>query len=163
MVDTISTSIWATTPLLGIGIPGIYRSLDQASSWSPYDANLNTNRTMFLALGYYPLLGTQHSGIWSYHEVGIHEDKRLQELNLFSVYPNPTRGPITIDYDLTRRSDVRIRIIDCAGRVIEELVNKVVGPGHHNTVFQSELPSGVYFVDLKINGLSSTGRFVVIK
>lgn len=163
MVDTISTSIWATTPLLGTGIPGIYRSLDQASSWSPDDANLNTNRTMFLALGYYPLLGTQHSGIWSYHEVGIHEDKRLQELNLFSVYPNPTRGPITINYDLTRRTNVRIRIIDCAGRVIEELVNKIVGPGHHNMVFQGELPSGVYFVDLKINGLSSAGRFVMIK
>jgi len=38
MVDTISTSIWATTPLLGTGIPGVYRSLDQASSWSPDDA-----------------------------------------------------------------------------------------------------------------------------
>jgi len=163
MVDTSSTSIWATTPLLGTGVPGVYRSLDQATSWFPEDGLLNTNRTMFLASGLYPLLGTQYSGIWSYHEVGIHEDKRVQKSKIFSIYPNPAKEQITIEYTLAKKSYVKINIIDCAGRVIEQLINNTAGPGVCRIKVPIELPSGVYFIDMGINGSSTTGRFVIIK
>jgi len=162
LVDSINTSIWATTPLLGAGIPGVYRSLDQASSWFPEDGMLNTNRTMFLALGWCPYLGTQHSGIWAYHEVGIQEHLVTHTAHLLSVYPNPSKGPVTIQYDLPRSGGVAVKVIDRAGRIIKETIDHSE-QGIHRIQIHDDLPSGVYFVELEINGNRVTKSFVLIQ
>lgn len=163
MVDTKNDYIWATTPLLGQSIPGVYYSGDQGSSWFPGDQNLNTNRTMFLALGNYPLLGTQHSGIWFYGELPVVENQSINRSSIISVYPNPAFGPIKIEYALTKRSIVKIRIIDVAGRVVKDIFDDISGPGHHSMIFQSDIPSGVYFVEIETNGQTSTRSFIVVR
>jgi hypothetical protein len=162
MVDTVNTSIWATTPLLGSGIPGVYRSTNQASSWFPEDGLLNTNRTMFLALGWCPYLGTQYSGIWAYHEVGIKEYQSKNKSTVLTVFPNPSKGAVTIQYSLTRSDNVMVKIMDRTGRMIREL-HDYSGPGVHQLKIDDGLPSGVYFVDVLINGKRMSNSFVVVR
>jgi hypothetical protein len=162
LVDSISTSIWATTPLLGTGIPGVYRSNDQASSWFPETDNLNTNRTTFFALGEYPYLATQYSGIWAFYNVGIAEHSGKEKKRYFSVYPNPSRGPVTIQYEIQNTGTVRMKLIDRIGRIVttNELSQE---PGIHTMVIDDALPAGVYFIVMELNGECSTESVVLIR
>lgn len=162
MVDTTMASTWATTPLLGASVPGIYRSDNQASSWFPEDGNLTTNRTMFLTVGDYPYLGTQHSGIWAFYNVGIQEYTHSNRPQLFSVYPNPTHGSVTIQYNVAQSSSGWIRIIDRAGRIIKELTCDQ-GTGVHTIVLDNDLANGVYFIEMEANGKKSCASFVLLR
>jgi len=162
MVDTVTSSIWATTPLLGASIPGVYRSEDQASSWFSEVGNLNTNRTMFLALGSVPYLGTQYSGIWAFYNVGIAEHSAKKKNKTLTIYPNPASGPVTIQYELPSTCVVTIRIIDRIGRTVEK-IEKRQGPGLHTLLLDDALPAGVYFIEMEMNGIRTTESLVLIR
>jgi len=159
LVDTINNYLWATTPLLA---QGIYYSTNEGISWSSGNAGLNTNRTMFLALGNHPLLGTQGNGIWYYGDLGVQE-KPLQTTSSFSITPNPVKGTLRISYTLTRRSSTKITIIDRAGRVIESFEEKTREPGTYNSSFSPDLPSGIYFLRIQMCGNQSLQKFAFIR
>lgn len=165
LVDTINSLVWATTPLLGTGIPGVYASNDQASSWYPNDACLNTNRTVFLAMeyGYAPLLGTQHSGVWAYHEVGVAENSQQRADRYFRVYPNPAHGEITLEFSIAMPDIAVIKIFDIAGRMVNEKQTRIVSSGSRHTAYEPDIPAGVYFIQLTCGDIIATERIVFVR
>ncbi len=162
MVDTINTYVWATTPLLGEDVPGVFYSTNKGANWLAGDEGLNTNRTMFLAMGSHPLLGTQGNGIWQWLESAIVDNSQTQNSRLFHLYPNPTHGKININYYLPQTGKVEIKIIDVAGRVMRNVLDEVLSPGNYMTTIQLDIPAGVYFVNVETEGSTSTAKFLLI-
>lgn len=81
------------------------------------------------------------------------------------VYPNPNSGEFSIRYDVKKRADVKVRILDVKGSTVKTLVNM---PGQYEGKYTipvnlSDLPSGIYFVDLVNNGERFIEKVIIEK
>jgi endonuclease/exonuclease/phosphatase family metal-dependent hydrolase len=67
-----------------------------------------------------------------------------------SVYPNPTSGPVTVDVSFDRPSDVRVDVVDVAGREIALLMDGHISAGVQQFSAALEgVASGLYFVRVR--------------
>lgn len=105
--------------------------------------------------------------------VSIEEDKveLPTEYSLSQNYPNPFNPSTTIEYTLhtptygvpSREGNKRgvlvtLKVYNILGREIATLVNEYQSPGKYSVEFRvqnSELPSGIYFYNLRVNATSN--------
>lgn len=79
-----------------------------------------------------------------------------------SVYPNPFDQHATIAYDLPTEAEVGFRVTDILGKVIFEqsATNKAAGQHQQTIAFDANLDSGVYFVQLFVDGQQVVKKIV---
>ena len=78
-----------------------------------------------------------------------------------NVYPNPATELATIVFNGTEGADFNLNMVDIAGRVImTERGTAVAGMNQRNVVV-SEMASGVYFINIQINGVSEQIRVMI--
>ncbi len=92
--------------------------------------------------------------------VGINE---LTKNYKYSLFPNPTSGETAIEFSLSDPSKVSVDVTDVLGRTIETLIqsNSLVGQQSLVINQNNNLPSGIYFVNLSVNGAKMTKKLVV--
>ena len=70
----------------------------------------------------------------------------FQQENIFTMYPNPAKDVVTLDYDLTV-TNATVSIFDVTGRLIQNVaLNSFSGTNELNV---SAYPAGVYLVLVK--------------
>jgi hypothetical protein len=75
------------------------------------------------------------------------------EYKLFQNYPNPFNPSTMITYELVTAANVSLMVYDVLGNEVGILVNEVKNAGRHEVEFNaSDLPSGVYFYCLYVDG-----------
>ena len=78
-----------------------------------------------------------------------------------NVYPNPATDLATIVFNGTEGADFNLNMVDIAGRVVmTERGTAVAGMNQRNVVV-SEMASGVYFINIQINGVSEQIRVMI--
>ncbi len=93
---------------------------------------------------------------------------------LFQNYPNPFNPSTTISYQISAGSFVQLKIYDVLGKEIITLVNQEQQPGYYTvefdaqkTTYNGQLPSGIYFYSLTVNGKAgnyfSTKKMLLLK
>jgi hypothetical protein len=84
---------------------------------------------------------------------------------LYQNYPNPFNPSTNIKYKTSNNKFITIKIFDILGKEITTLVNEKKNAGEYEVEFDgSNMPSGMYFYCLLINGLRvDTKRMVMIK
>ena len=71
----------------------------------------------------------------------------------FSLFPNPLNSNANLEFELLEDSEVELSIRDTHGRLIKSLVLTTLDAGTNQIVIDmSHFSSGVYFLDLTING-----------
>jgi len=86
------------------------------------------------------------------------------ELTLNQNYPNPFNPTTTIEYSISRTSQVTLKVYNLLGQEVVTLVNKKQKAGQHEIEFDgSKLASGVYMYNLKAGETSVTKKMVLIK
>jgi len=93
------------------------------------------------------------------------ESKLNGNQSIFNIYPNPSEGEFTIQYNVLKRADVTITIFDMSGALIKKVVdvNGQYEGQYHISVNLNELPEGVYMVRLINNGKQTMERLVIVK
>tara|TARA_R110002124_G_scaffold276704_1_gene447625 strand:+ start:13026 stop:16595 length:3570 start_codon:yes stop_codon:yes gene_type:complete len=87
-----------------------------------------------------------------------------KEFGLSQNYPNPFNPHTIIEYQIPKRSNVRIEVFDILGRKVAVLIDEIKNPGFHSLVFNaSNLASGTYFYRIKAGGFIRAKSFVLIK
>lgn len=87
-----------------------------------------------------------------------------KSINIFQNYPNPFNPTTTIEYFLPSKQHVLIKVFDALGREVNILVNQNQLPGSHKVTFDaSNLPSGIYYFELRTNTLSKRIKGVLIR
>jgi hypothetical protein len=91
---------------------------------------------------------------------------------LFQNYPNPF-NPVTkirfdvaqhTPYPLSRGENVTLKVYDILGKEITTLVNEQLQPGSYEVTFDgSNLPSGVYFYQLRTGDFVNTKKLILFK
>jgi hypothetical protein len=84
----------------------------------------------------------------------------------FTIYPNPSKGNIVIDYNLSNNSSVTLGIYNPLGVLVAEPINYKQAAGNHKQIISIEdynLNAGMYFIILVKEGKSSLQRLVITK
>ncbi len=151
--------------------PILYRSIDGAESWMPFNAGLldthgRVNTLAIDTLNNRIYAGTRH-GIYIYDNNLDIDDTDVQLPQTFSLeqnYPNPFNAATTIPYTLLEESWVHLTLYDISGRRVKTLIDDTVPAGVHNTELDAEnLPSGLYIYRLKIGTETIMRKAVLIK
>ena len=86
------------------------------------------------------------------------------EFKLNQNYPNPFNPSTTIKYSVPNTSNVVIKVFDILGNEIETLVNEEKPIGIYEITWYAEnLPSGVYFYQLKARSFVETKKMILMK
>ncbi len=90
--------------------------------------------------------------------------KPVAGLSLDAPWPNPSRGWVTLRYDVPAPADVRISLVDMLGREALAPVHSFHAAGTHTaTVNTADLAPGVYVVRLTSAGHTATRRITVVR
>ncbi len=102
----------------------------------------------------------EENSVWG---TGVTE-KRVSEISVSSLYPNPTQDVINIELNLTQAANVSIAITDVTGKLVQTVANKALSNGSQMLPLSTlSLQNGIYFMTLNVNGQSVTHRFVVAR
>jgi hypothetical protein len=79
-------------------------------------------------------------------------------------YPNPFNPSTKISYTVPERSNVSLKVFNLLGSEVTELVNKEMEAGIYDTNFNAaNLPSGVYFYQIKAGSFVQTRKMILLK
>ena len=79
-------------------------------------------------------------------------------------YPNPFNPSTLIDYRLSARVFITLKVFDAHGKEVETLVNKYQNPGNYSVQFNAlNLPNGVYFCRLDTGTYHHTKKLLLLK
>ena len=108
------------------------------------------------------ILQTTNGGV-SYIEEEKFDEVPIEFL-LSQNYPNPFNPSTRIKYSVPQVSQVQIKVFDVLGNEIEILVNEEKPTGTYELNWYAEnLPSGVYFYQLKAGDFIQTRKMVLMK
>jgi photosystem II stability/assembly factor-like uncharacterized protein len=86
------------------------------------------------------------------------------EYYLYQNYPNPFNPATNIKYQISKKSNVVIKIFDILGKEIATLVNEKQTQGTYEVSFDGiNLPSGIYFYRITAGDFSDIKRMILLK
>lgn len=87
-------------------------------------------------------------------------EAELQVSNEVNVFPNPSNDKVHIQFSTSKSEDVTIRLIDLAGRMVQNQV-MTTESGLNTFAFDvMQLPKGIYLIELNSSENRSVKRFV---
>jgi hypothetical protein len=79
-------------------------------------------------------------------------------------YPNPFNPSTTISYALNTAAHISLDVYDITGRHVATLVNGMKSAGSYSVTFDAQdLPSGIYYYQLKAENFSTTRKMVLVR
>lgn len=100
------------------------------------------------------------------HIIGIQNigNEIPKQYQLLQNFPNPFNPSTKIRFALPDVSKVTLKVYDIVGREVKTLVDKELTAGLKEIEFDaSELPSGVYFYNIKAGSFTETKKMVLVK
>jgi len=96
------------------------------------------------------------------------EDNRPKSYDLKQNYPNPFNAGTTINFDLSIREHVVLRVYNFLGKLVTTLLDDIQEAGDSKsrlpiTFDGSNLPSGVYFYRITTLSFTSTKKMILIR
>jgi hypothetical protein len=94
--------------------------------------------------------------------------RRIREFSLGPPSPNPSAGAVRVEFEVPRKTTVRLRVLDVQGREVATLANADQEPGLHQVLWDgrgstSLVPAGIYFLRLDTPEGARTRRIVVVR
>ncbi len=126
-------------------------STNQQLNYSYTDASPQTGHN------YYRLEQVDLDGNKSYSEI---IDIIWTDRGTVSLYPNPTKDNLNIDFSLNDIKQIEIKLIDMSSRVVKSVLFMSEKGMNHTEVSLSELANGIYNIQLLENNISIYQRKV---
>jgi hypothetical protein len=80
----------------------------------------------------------------------------------FELYPNPTKGKVTLNFTLNQTAHLKIIVRDILGKDVKSIANEQFEANkHHIEVSTSDLKSGIYFVEVISDNQSFSHKLLI--
>ena len=145
-----------------------YFSNDKGENWDILNSGLPENSYFYDMTKHrnYIFVGSDY-GVYKSEEITSVQDKQDNIISKFSLsqnYPNPFNPKTKIDYQIAQLGIVSIKVYDILGKEVAILVNKVQSTGNYYVNFEgTNLPSGIYFYQLKSGDFIQTRKMILLK
>ena len=148
---------------------GVYALFKDSTTWTSINiglTDLGINDLLVDSYGYL-YAGTSNGVFRSKNTTtDISQDKVffIEGAYLSICYPNPFNPSTKINYQLTHASKVTLKVYDILGKEVEILIDEVKNAGSYEIEFNgNNLPSGVYFYQLKAGDYVETKKMILLK
>jgi len=96
---------------------------------------------------------------------GVEDDKGIpNSFELFQNYPNPFNPNTTINYSISEKGFVQLKVYDLLGKEVTTLVNEEKTRGNYSVSFSgSNLPSGVYIYSIRVNNFIQNRKMILLR
>lgn len=102
--------------------------------------------------------------VFAIRPLGIQEGKVTRAKLHCEVFPNPFTDQSTIQYSLSRSSNVRLDLYDAIGRLVKVLVNDYIETGKYQLIIKrNNLLRGIYFLRLTTGTESTIQKIIILK
>ena len=79
-------------------------------------------------------------------------------------YPNPFNPRTTIHFTVPQNNQVALKIFDVMGKEVATLINEEKSEGNYEIEFNAtNLPSGIYFYQLRAGSFNQTKKMLLLK
>jgi hypothetical protein len=104
--------------------------------------------------------------------VGVQEQKRGRIPTTFALSdanPNPFLHSTQVHYQVPEQCRLRIMVYDAAGRIVNCIVDEILQPGYHQSLWDGSdsegrpVNSGVYFYRLEAPSFTSSKKVLLLK
>ena len=130
----------------------------EPQSYSFVDENLSAGKYQ------YRLKQIDFDGTYEYSNTIEVEINSPTKFSLEQNYPNPFNPSTSIQYAISSRQFVTLKVYDVLGKEVATLVNKEKPAGMYNVQFtMSNLSSGVYYYELRARDFVETKKMVLMK
>jgi N-acetylneuraminic acid mutarotase len=141
-----------------VGFVNGHGTTTEQQNYSFADRNLDDGKYS------YRLKQVDYDGSYEYSEVVEVEWRSFNSYLLEQNYPNPFNPTTTIGFGIQNKSNVRITILNAIGEEVAVVLNDEREPGFHKVEFNAaNLPSGVYFYQLKAGGNVEIKKMILLK
>jgi Secretion system C-terminal sorting domain len=81
-----------------------------------------------------------------------------------SIYPNPARSRITVEYRLEQYTNVTIEVFNVIGSKVKAVLQSEQAAGSHSVDvnFENNFPKGIYFVKINTGTTSQSVKFTIV-
>lgn len=171
VVPSAGLSLVSGGALTGTDSLGVFLFSDDGDSLgSRNDGLTNLNiHSLTIDNNNYVYAGTDN-GVWRRPllEITSVEEEQTDEIPtefwLSQNYPNPFNPQTSIQYAVSNRQFVSLKVYDILGNEIETLVNEEKPKGSYEVTWHAaNLPSGVYFYQLKAGSYVETKKMILMK
>jgi hypothetical protein len=102
--------------------------------------------------------------VWDYETTVDAEISSPNKFSLSQNYPNPFNPSTSIQYAISSRQFVSLKVYDVLGKEIATLVNEEKSTGKYNVEFNaSSLASGIYYYQLRAGDYVETKKMILLK
>ena len=127
-------------------------------NYSYTDKNLDNGKY------YYRLKQVDYDGSYEYSDIVEVEWRAFNSYVLEQNYPNPFNPTTTIRFSIKNKSNVRITILNAIGEEVAVVLNEEKEAGYHQVEFNAtNLPSGVYFYQLRAGSFIDTKKMILLR
>jgi endoglucanase len=137
--------------------------LDDVCSYASNEIAINWNAPVV-----YLFLGLE--ALSPYILTGVNESNLSpNNFRLYQNYPNPFNPETNIKLDLESRGYVNLKVFDLLGKEVITLIDEEKAAGNYNIKFSSnssqfsDLPSGVYFYQLKVDNNVTAKKMILLR
>jgi photosystem II stability/assembly factor-like uncharacterized protein len=112
----------------------------------------------------YKLKQIDYDGTFEYSQIVEADIPFANEFLLSQNYPNPFNPTTKIEFRIADFGFVNLKVYDILGREVAILVNEEKPAGEYEIEFNAaNLPSGIYFYQLKAGQFSQTKKMILLK
>ena len=113
---------------------------------------------------FYRLKQIDYGGKYEYSQTVEVNWSPFTTYKLEQNYPNPFNPTTTIGFGIPEKGNVKISVLNILGEEIKVLLNEEKEAGYHSVDFNaSELPSGVYFYQLRAGSFVETKKMILLR
>jgi photosystem II stability/assembly factor-like uncharacterized protein len=146
--------------LISTNFGNTWTDIVQPTMWGIYitDVNQDAQGNLFF--------GTSGEGLYEIEIITGVEDQsaKIFHFNLFQNYPNPFNPKTSIQYTVSGRQFISLKVYDLLGSEVATLVNEEKQSGNYEIEFDaSSLTSGIYFYQLKAGEYIQTKKMILLK
>lgn len=79
-------------------------------------------------------------------------------------FPNPFDYSTTIEFSVVKPSHVKLSVYSALGKEVDVIVNEFLANGTYTKCWEPKnLPNGIYYYQLKVEGFKATRRMIILK